>query len=387
MAHKIGKDVLCAIFFENISYLDFKETDQLKNGNYLLFILNIGSTSTKVGIYENEEAVVTRTLRYDSRELEEKYDDIFDQEEMRLDSIRSFLKENQYDLSDFDAIVSRGGIVRPIPSGIVEVNDKYVADAKIYGGFHPVSLGVKIALTLAKSAGIPCYSVDSPSSDEFDDVARLSGLPEIERVSAGHILNQKRIAYLWARDHNRNYRECNLVVAHIGGGISIGAHRAGKIAELSNGTGNEGPFTPERPGSLPTDALIEECYSGRFTEKEMLYKAHHGGGVKAYLGTSDMEEVERRCNEGDKEAILVLEAMCYQIAKEIGAMVAVLRGNVDAILITGGVAYSGMVTDQISGYVKALAPVFVYPGEDELSALASGAMRYFTGEDELMHYE
>ncbi len=358
----------------------------MKEKIYHLLILNIGSTSTKVGIYENDQPRISKTLRYNSMELE-KYDDIFDQEEMRLDGIRSFLRENQYDLSDFDAVVSRGGIVRPIPSGIVEINDNYVKDARKYGGFHPVSLGVAIALSLARSVGIKCYTVDSPSSDELDDVARVSGLPEIERISWGHILNQKRIAYLWAGEHGKTYQECDLVVAHIGGGISIGAHRHGRIVDITNGTGVEGPLTPERPGDLPTDKLIEECFSGKYTEEEMLYKVHHGGGVKAYLGTSDMEIVEKRYREGDADAIMVLDAMSYQVAKGIGSMAAALKGKADAILITGGVAYSEIFTAGVRDYVECIAPVYVYPGEDELAALASGVMRYLSGEEDLISYE
>ncbi|MDP9751254.1 butyrate kinase [Thermoanaerobacter pentosaceus] len=352
---------------------------------FLILVINPGSTSTKVAVFKDKEPVFTETLRHSSEELS-KYKGIIDQFEFRTQAILNMLKEKGISLSEIDAIVGRGGLLKPIESGTYIVNEKMVEDLKkAERGEHASNLGGIIAYTLAKEHDIEAYIVD-PVVDELEDIARITGMPEIEKSSIFHALNQKAIARRLAADLNKKYEEVNLIIAHLGGGISIGAHKHGRVVDVNDALNGEGPFSPERAGGLPVLDLVKLCYSGKYTYQEMKKRLIGQGGIVAHLGTNDVREVYKKIEEGDKKAELVLEAMTYQTAKEIGAMAVVLKGQVDAIGITGGIAYNEDFVKRISEKVKFIAPIYVYPGEDEMSALAQGAYRVLSGEEKAKMY-
>jgi len=353
---------------------------------FLILVINPGSTSTKVAVFRDKEPVFTETLRHSTEELS-KYKSIIDQFEFRTQAILNMLKEKGISLSEIDAIVGRGGLLKPIESGTYIVNEKMIEDLKkAERGEHASNLGGIIAYTLAKEHNIPAYIVDPVVVDELEDIARITGMPEIEKSSIFHALNQKAIARRLAADLNKKYEEVNLIIAHLGGGISIGAHKHGRVVDVNDALNGEGPFSPERAGGLPVLDLVKLCYSGKYTYQEMKKKLIGQGGVVAHLGTNDVREVYKKIEEGDKKAELVLEAMAYQTAKEIGAMAVVLKGQVDAIGITGGIAYNEDFVKRISERVKFIAPIYVYPGEDEMSALAQGAYRVLSGEEKAKMY-
>ncbi|WP_172632711.1 MULTISPECIES: butyrate kinase [Thermoanaerobacter] len=353
---------------------------------FLILVINPGSTSTKVAVFRDKEPVFTETLRHSTEELS-KYKSIIDQFEFRTQAILNMLKEKGISLSEIDAIVGRGGLLKPIESGTYIVNEKMIEDLKkAERGEHASNLGGIIAYTLAKEHNIPAYIVDPVVVDELEDIARITGMPEIEKSSIFHALNQKAIARRLAADLNKKYEEVNLIIAHLGGGISIGAHKHGRVVDVNDALNGEGPFSPERAGGLPVLDLVKLCYSGKYTYQEMKKKLIGQGGIVAHLGTNDVREVYKKIEEGDKKAELVLEAMAYQTAKEIGAMAVVLKGHVDAIGITGGIAYNEDFVKRISERVKFIAPVYVYPGEDEMLALAQGAYRVLSGEEKAKMY-
>ncbi|MEQ6360007.1 butyrate kinase [Thermoanaerobacter thermohydrosulfuricus] len=352
----------------------------------LILVINPGSTSTKVAVFKDLESVFTETLRHDTKDLN-SYKTIIDQFEFRTQAILNMLKEKGISLSEIDAIVGRGGLLKPIESGTYIVNDKMVEDLrKAERGEHASNLGAIIAYILAKEYNIPAYIVDPVVVDELEDVARITGMPEIEKSSIFHALNQKAIARHLAADLNKKYEEVNLIIAHLGGGISVGAHKHGRVIDVNDALNGEGPFSPERAGGLPVLDLVKLCYSGKYTYQEMKKKLIGQGGVVAHLGTNDVRKVYKKIEEGDKKAELILEAMAYQTAKEIGAMAVVLKGYVDAIGITGGIAYNEDFVKRISERVKFIAPVYVYPGEDEMLALAQGAYRVLSGEEKAKMY-
>ncbi|MBT1278620.1 butyrate kinase [Thermoanaerobacter sp. CM-CNRG TB177] len=353
---------------------------------FLILVINPGSTSTKVAVFKDKEPVFTETLRHSSEELA-KYKSIIDQFEFRTQAILNMLKEKGISLSEIDAIVGRGGLLKPIESGTYIVNEKMIEDLKkAERGEHASNLGGIIAYTLAKEHDIEAYIVDPVVVDELEDIARITGMPEIEKSSIFHALNQKAIARRLAADLNKKYEEVNLIIAHLGGGISIGAHKHGRVVDVNDALNGEGPFSPERAGGLPVLDLVKLCYSGKYTYQEMKKRLIGQGGIVAHLGTNDVREVYKKIKEGDKKAELVLEAMAYQTAKEIGAMAVVLKGQVDAIGITGGIAYNEDFVKRISERVKFIAPIYVYPGEDEMSALAQGAYRVLSGEEKAKMY-
>ena len=353
---------------------------------FLILVINPGSTSTKVAVFRDKEPVFTETLRHSTEELS-KYKSIIDQFEFRTQAILNMLKEKGISLSEIDAIVGRGGLLKPIESGTYIVNEKMIEDLKkAERGEHASNLGGIIAYTLAKEHDIEAYIVDPVVVDELEDIARITGMPEIEKSSIFHALNQKAIARRLAADLNKKYEEVNLIIAHLGGGISIGAHKHGRVVDVNDALNGEGPFSPERAGGLPVLDLVKLCYSGKYTYQEMKKRLIGQGGIVAHLGTNDVREVYKKIKEGDKKAELVLEAMAYQTAKEIGAMAVVLKGQVDAIGITGGIAYNEDFVKRISERVKFIAPIYVYPGEDEMSALAQGAYRVLSGEEKAKMY-
>lgn len=346
---------------------------------YKILTINPGSTSTKIAVFENEQEVFSKTLRHSSEEIGQ-FPTIASQFQYRKDIILSELQQAGIDVQSFHAIVGRGGLVKPIESGIYEVNETLAHDLEHpVMGEHASNLGGLIARDLAKDIpGAKAYIADPVVVDELEPIARISGHPAIQRVSIFHALNQKVIGRTYAQETGKKYEDLNLIIAHMGGGISVGAHCQGRVIDVNNALDGDGPFSPERSGTLPTGALVEACFSGQSKSdvKKMLKGA---GGVVAYLGTNDMRFVEEKAVT-ETEYKLIQDAMCYQVAKEIGAMAAVLKGKVDAILLTGGIAYGKPLTHYITEMVQFIAPVKVYPGEDEMRALATNGLMVLRGE-------
>lgn len=353
---------------------------------YRLLIINPGSTSTKIAIFDNEKPVLETTLRHSNEELS-PYKTIADQFEFRKNTILDVLNNNGINITKLNAVVGRGGLVRPIESGTYKVNDKMLNDLRVgVMGQHASNLGGLIAYEIAQQLNIPSFIVDPVVVDELDEIARISGMPEIERISIFHPLNQKAVARRVAKDLGKPYESLNLIIAHLGGGISVGAHKNGRVIDVNNALNGEGPFSPERAGTVPVVGLVKLCYSGKYTIDEMNKKICGQGGLVAHLGTNDAREVEKMIASGDKKAELVFKAMAYQIAKEIGASAAVLEGKVDAICLTGGLAYGNMLVNWVKERVEFIAPVKVYPGEDEMIALAEGGLRVLRGEEQAKEY-
>ncbi len=343
----------------------------------LILVINPGSTSTKVAIFEDDIKKVQETLRHDVEELE-KFSDLMEQEDFRKEAILKFVESNGYKLEDFDAIACRGGILPPLESGTYIVNEEMVDYLKNKTRVkHASNLAAVIGYSLS-GGKIPVYITDPVSVDEMIDEARLSGIPEIERLSLAHALNIKAVAREVANQLGKRYEELNMVVAHLGGGISVTAHEKGRMIDVNNAN-DEGPFSPERTGELPVGDVAKLCFSGKYTKEELKKMFIGKGGVVAYLGTNDVKKV---MEEGTEEEKFIIDAMVYQIAKEIGGMCAVLKGKVDAIVITGGIANNVEVVEKIKSYVFKFAPVFSVPGEFEMEALAKGALRVLKGEEE-----
>lgn len=351
-----------------------------------LLIINPGSTSTKIGVYEDTKELFEETLRHSSEEIG-KYETIFDQIDFRKEIIVNILKEKNFDLNTLDAIVGRGGMLRPMESGTYKVNDTMLEDLKVgVQGQHASNLGGILADRIAKELNIPAFIVDPVVVDELEDVARVSGVPELPRLSKFHALNQKAVAKRYAKENNISYSDLNLIVVHMGGGVSVGAHKKGRVVDVNNALDGEGPFSPERAGTVPVGDLIKLCYSNKYTEKELYSKIIGKGGYVAYLNTNDARDVLKLVEEGNEEAKLYLDAFIYQIAKAVGANATVLGGKVDSIILTGGIAYSDVVVEGLKNKIGWISNVTVYPGEDELLALAEGALRVLNGEEEPKEY-
>lgn len=354
---------------------------------YKLLIINPGSTSTKIGVYEGEKEVLEETLRHSAEEIL-KYDTIFDQLDFRKKVILKVLKEKGIDINELDAVVGRGGMLKPIEGGTYEVNEAMVEDLKIgVQGPHASNLGGILSNEIAKEIGKRAFIVDPVVVDEMEDVARLSGVPELPRKSKFHALNQKAVAKRYAKEHNTSYEDVNLIVVHMGGGVSVGAHRKGRVIDVNNALDGDGPFSPERAGGVPSGELLEMCFSGKYSKEEVYKKLVGKGGFVAYANTNDARDLIKLSQEGDEKGSLIFNAFIYQIAKEIGSMAVVLDGEVDAIVLTGGIAYSDYVTNAINKKVKWIAPMVVYGGEDELLALAQGAIRVLDGVEEAKIYK
>jgi butyrate kinase len=353
----------------------------------LILAINPGSTSTKFSLFEEEKLVFEKTLRHTSEELK-NFEKITDQFHFRKNLIMNELSERQVDLEKIAAVVGRGGLVKPIESGIYKVNQKMKDDLFMgISGQHASNLGGLIADDIA--SGLCCasaYIVDPVVVDELQSVARISGHPEIERKSIFHALNQKAVARIYAASKGLKYEDLNLIIAHMGGGISVGAHKHGRVIDVNNALNGDGPFSPERSGGLPSGQLIDLCFSGRFTLEELKAMITGKGGMMAYLGTNSFIDVCKMAEKGDKKAILIKEAASYQIGKEIGAMAAVLNGEVDAIILTGGMAYQDSNIKSIRLMVGFIADVIVYPGEDELKALAFNGLLALDGKIEIKIY-
>ena len=343
--------------------------------------INPGSTSTKIAVYQNTDPVFLKNIKHTTEELA-PYPKITDQFQFRKEIILKQLAEAEIPLESINAIMGRGGLLKPIPSGVYEVNDAMIHDLQNSPlGEHASNLGGMIAKDL--TSALPhakAYIVDPIVVDELDDIARIAGHPVFQRVSIFHALNQKAVAREHAKSIHKKYEELNLIVVHLGGGITVGAHKKGRVVDVNQGLDGEGPFTPERSGTLPVGELVRVCYSGKYSLKEMQKMVKGEGGLVAYLGTNNAYEVEKMVDAGDAKAELIYHAMAYQVAKAVGEMFTVLKGEVDAILITGGIAYDKGFVNWIQERVYKLAPIHVYPGEDEMRALAINGLMVVKGE-------
>ncbi len=349
-------------------------------------IINPGSTSTKLGIFEDETLIMDETLRHSTEEIAQ-YATIIDQKDFRKNIILAFLKEKNIDVNSFQVIVGRGGLLKPIPGGTYPVTEKLIADLKAgVQGEHASNLGGILAKEIADHIGVPAYIVDPVVVDELIPIARYSGMPEISRSSIFHALNQKAVARRYAKESGKKYEDLNLIVIHMGGGVSVGAHEKGRVIDVFNALDGDGAFSPERAGGVPTGGLIRLCFSGKYSEKEIMKMAVGNGGFNAYLGTNDARDVIKKIDAGDAKAKEVMDAFIFQVSKNVGAMATVLKGKVDQIIITGGIAYNERVTTAIKERVGFIAPVTLYPGEDELLALVQGALRVMNGEEKPQEY-
>ncbi len=354
--------------------------------SYILAI-NPGSTSTKISIFEEKKEIFTKTLRHSSEELA-PYATVIDQYQFRKDTISAALKENNINQDEIVAIVGRGGLLRPIASGVYEVNEEMISDLSSgkYGE-HASNLGGIIANAMAKEIeGCRAFIADPVVVDELCDEARISGHPLFPRKSIFHALNQKAIAKQYAAEVGKNYNELNLIVVHMGGGTSIGAHSNGKVIDVNDALNGDGPFSPERSGSLTALDVAKVCFSGKYSYDDVKKMISGKGGLVAHLDTNSFYEVELRMAKGDEKAIKITDAFLFQVAKSIGAEAAALSGKVDAILLTGGVAYGKEMMQQLSDMVKFIAPVKVYPGEDEMGALAMNGLAVLQGTEEVKKY-
>lgn len=352
---------------------------------YRILTINPGSTSTKIAVYDDDTPVYTQTISHSPEDLA-NFQSVPDQFSWRKDLIEGALRERGVDLSSLSAIIGRGGIIAPVPSGVYRVNEALRHDLINARVQHASNLGGLIASAMADPLGIPAYIADPVVVDEMIPYARISGLPELPRESIFHALNQKAIARLYASETNRRYEDLNLIVCHMGGGITVSAHRHGQVIDTTNALDGCGPFSPERSGSLPPGPLIRLCFSGKYTERELIAMVHGRGGLMAHLGTTSVPEVLDRIDHGDLHAMLILRAMGYTVAKEIGAMSVALRGDIDAIILTGGMANSKRMTDFLAEHIDFLAPIFVYPGENELKSLALNALAALKGDREVIEY-
>lgn len=353
---------------------------------YRILVINPGSTSTKVALFENKREVFMTSISHSEKEIR-RFEKVFDQHEFRVRVIEEALDHNDIDVRTVDGVVGRGGLLHPIPSGTYEVNRKMLDTLKKADyGEHASNLGAIIAHEIGKECNVPAFIVDPVVVDEMQPVARISGMPEIRRQSIFHALNQKAIARRAAEELEKDYEEVNLIVAHLGGGISIGVHEKGRVVDVNNAFNGDGPFAPERAGGIPAGQLVDLCFSGRYTKEEIKKKLVGDAGVVAYMGTNDMRKVEDMANAGDEKALLIYDAMAYQVAKEIGACATVLRGEVDGIILSGGLTYDERFINLVRERIRWIGHVFISHGQKEMLALASGALRVLQGRENAKSY-
>jgi butyrate kinase len=360
--------------------------------SFRILTINPGSTSTKIAVYQGEEPIFAETLHHATEELA-AYRRIADQYPLRRDAVLGALQKHGVELGTLHAVVGRGGILKPIPSGTYRVNERMLADLRApKEREHASNLGALLAQEIGEPLGIPAFIVDPVCVDEFDPLARLAGLPEIERRSLSHALNIKATGRRAAAEVGQRYEKLNLVIVHMGGGISVSAHRRGRMIDVNQALDGTGPFSPERGGGLPVGDVLRMAYSvppydgRRYTYEGLFRKIAGQGGLVAHLGTNDAQAVEQRIAAGDEHARLIYEAMAYQIAKEIGGMATTLCGDVDAIVLTGGLAHSALLVGWIEERVRCIAPILVYPGQDEMLAMAQGALRVLRGDEPARQY-
>jgi len=360
----------------------------------LILAINPGSTSTKIAVFDGEEKLFDKNIKHQSEDLK-KFEHIADQYSFRKKLVLDEVKQAGFDIKEFKIIIGRGGLTKPTQGGIWAVNDAMIRDLKIgVQGQHACNLGGLIANEIAQEIGVEAVIADPGITDEREEIAKVSGHPLMPRNSIFHCLNQKAIARCYAREHGegKKYEDLNLVVVHLGGGISVGAHYKGKVIDVNQALDGDGPFSPERSGSVPMSALISLCFSGKYSEQQIRKMIVGEGGFVAYLGTNDALTVELAAKDGDKKAAFIQSAMAYQVAKEVGAQATVLHGKpdvkkIDAILLTGGIAYGKPFIKELTERIDYLAPVYVYPGEDEMGALAMNASMYLNKELECQQYE
>lgn len=351
-----------------------------------ILVINPGSTSTKIGVFDNDVQILEKTIRHSTEEMAD-FPAIIDQFQFRKQTILEALDEEGMNVSKLSAVCGRGGLLRPIEGGTYAVNAEMLNDLREgYSGQHASNLGGIIANEIAEGLNIPAFIVDPVVVDELAPIARVSGFSLIERKSIFHALNQKAVARRYAKETGRAYKDLRLIVTHMGGGITVGVHEGGKVIDVNNGLHGDGPFSPERAGTVPAGDLVELCFSGQYYRHEIMKKLVGQGGLVGYLGTNDAVTVEKRIQKGDKDAEMIYDAMAYQVAKEIGSASAVLKGQVDAIILTGGLAYGKDFVKAISDRISWIADVVVHPGENELQALAEGASRVLDGEEQARIY-
>lgn len=345
-----------------------------------ILVINPGSTSTKIAVYEDDRQIFVNSIDHAPEEIE-KYDAIYDQYEFRRDLIVDEIEKNGVKPSDLTCIVSRGGLLPPVPAGAFRVNQDMCDQLRLHPvNEHASNLGAAIAFSIAEANNIPAYIYDPVTVDELAPIARITGMKELQRKGLGHNLNMRAMAHKYAEQNGKKYEDITVIVAHMGGGVTVSLHHNGKIIDTVND--EEGPFSPERAGGVPVPQILDMAYSGEYDIKALKKKLKNTSGLQAYLGTKDAREVESMIEGGNKEAELVYQAMAYQISKEIGALSTVVNGKVDAIILTGGIAYSKMFTGWISERTKFIAPVAILAGENEMDALANGALRVMRGQEE-----
>lgn len=351
-----------------------------------LLIINPGSTSTKIAVYEDEREILSANIPHSAEDLA-PFGKIVDQKAFRKDLILRTLREKDLEPAGLTAVIGRGGLLVPIPSGVYQVNDRMLEDLdRGVQGEHASNLGGLIADEIARPLGLPAFIVDPVVVDELDDWARLSGVPDIRRRSIFHALNHKYSARLAARELGRSYESVNLIVCHLGGGISIGVHRQGRVVDVNNALNGEGPIAPERAGTVPAGDLLALAFSGKHKEADLKKMLTGRGGMVAHLKTNDLRETLKRIAAGDRQAELVFTAMAVTVAKQVGSCAAVLKGRVDGIVLSGGLAFSTEFIDRIKEYIQFLGPVFVFPGENEMVALAEAGLRVIRGEEPARTY-
>jgi len=356
---------------------------------FRVLAINPGSTSTKIAVFDNDDKLFATTLRHAVAEIA-KFDNIIDQYDFRKDLVIASLKEHEVEPSTLSAVVGRGGLVKALASGTYRINEKMLQDLKnpdLWGRIHASNLGAFIASSIAEDLKIPSYIVDPVTVDEFDDIARISGCPQIQRKSLFHALNIRFCGIKVSEKIGKKYQDSNLIAVHMGGGISIAAIKQGKVVDVNNAVLGMGPFSPQRAGALPIGDLLEMAFSGEYTHKEMKIMFSKNGGLISYLGTDNGQEIEQKIKNGDKKAELILDAMCYQIAKEVGACATVLNGEIDGIFLTGGLAYNQFVIEHVMPRISFLAPVHIIPGELEMEALCQGGIRVLKGLESAKKYD
>lgn len=357
--------------------------------NYRVLAINPGSTSTKIAVYDDHQPVFTETLRHTGEEID-KSDGIIEQYEFRKDLVLQALLKHSVDPETLAAVVGRGGLVKSVNSGTYKVNDAMLADLQdpaLWGRIHASNLGAFIAKSIADELKIPSFIVDPITVDEFPEIARISGCPQIERKSLLHALNIRYCGITVAEKLGKEFTKVNLIAVHMGGGISVAAIRKGRVVDVNNAMLGMGPFSPQRTGALPVGDLLEMAFSGKYTHQEMMEIFTKTGGLIAYLGTDDGREVVKKIEAGDQKAKLVFEAMIYQIAKEVGACATVLQGEIDAIFLTGGLAYNPYLVEHLNKSISFLAPIHIIPGEKEMEALCQGGVRVLKSIEEAKEYK
>lgn len=350
-----------------------------------IFVINPGSTSTKLALFEDEKPLWVAGAHHSSGELA-RYHHVNEQYEYRKDFILRLLAEAGIPL-EFDAVIARGGLLKPTPGGVYAINELMKHDLLHARMEHACNLGALIADELAKECGCPAYIADPEVVDEMQPTARLTGIPEVERISIFHALNSKAVSRKYAAQEGKHYEDLNLIVVHLGGGISVGAHRKGRVIDVNNALNGEGPFSPERAGTIPADQFAELCFSGKYNLKQVKKMLNGKGGLIAHLGTNDVVTIARKAEEGEEPYKGVLDAMLYTVAKQVGAMYVALRGKLDAIILTGGIAHSNYCVRVLREQIDYLAPIVLMPGEDEMGALAFNALGALKGELPLQVYQ